>query len=67
MAWSPQQHIPNTVGPFYLTTIPTFPVGGKLSAERRLLLFSHQDWVRIAFRKFSLRLECGLKGERQVR
>ena len=65
-AGSPQQHMPITVGPF----LPNPPCqlslweetgvpGGnpQLSAERGLLLFSHEDWVRVALRKFSLRLE----------
>jgi hypothetical protein len=29
----------------------------RLSAERWLLLFSREDWVRVALRKFSMRLE----------
>jgi hypothetical protein len=56
--------VPITVGPFtYLTHPVNFPCGRKpkypgenprFSAERWLLLFSHEDWVRVALRKFSL-------------
>jgi hypothetical protein len=58
--------MPITVGPFTSPTPSTSPVGGNGSIRRKpttfgrvfgLLLFSHEDWVRVALRKFSLRLE----------
>ena len=51
-------------GPFYLTHPVSFSLweeigvpgeNPRLSAERWLLLFSHEDWVQVALRKFSLR------------
>jgi hypothetical protein len=63
-AGSPQQHMPITVGPFYLTHPVNFPCGrkpeypGKTHDFRQsvdFLLFSHEDWVRVALRKFLVR------------
>ena len=67
-AGSPQQHMPITVGPFYLTHPVNFPCGwkseypGKTHGFRQSVDFysfhmRHEDWVRVALRKFSLRLE----------
>jgi hypothetical protein len=65
-AGSPQQHMPITVGPFCLTHPVNFPCGRKPEYPEEthdfrqsvdFLLFSHEDWVRVALRKFSLRLE----------
>jgi hypothetical protein len=66
-AGSPQQHImPITVGPFYLTHPVNFPCGrkpeypGKTHDFRQsvdFLLFSHEDWVRVALRKYLVRFE----------
>jgi hypothetical protein len=55
--------MPITVGPFTTRQLSLWEETGipgqnpRLPAERRLLLFSHEDWVRVALRKFSLRLE----------
>jgi hypothetical protein len=62
-AGSPQQHMPITVGPFYLTHPVNFPCGrkpeypGKTHDFRQSVDFysSHEDWVRVALRKFSLK------------
>ena len=65
-AGSPQQHMPITVGPFYLTHPVNFPCGrkpeypGKTHDFRQsvdFLLFSHEDWVRVALRKYLVRFE----------
>ena len=64
-AGSPRQHMPITVGPFYLTPLSTFPVGGNRSTRGKpttfgralTLLFSHEDWVRVALRKYLVRFE----------
>jgi hypothetical protein len=58
--------MPITVGPFYLTHPVNFSCGrkteypGKTHDSRQSVDFfysSHEDWVRVALRKFSLRLE----------
>ena len=58
--------MPITVGPFCLTHPVNFPCGRKPEYPEEthdfrqsvdFLLFSHEDWVRVALRKFSLRLE----------
>jgi hypothetical protein len=63
-AGSPQQHMPITVGPFCLTHPVNFPCGRKpeypeetqdFRQSVEFLLFSHEDWVRVALRKFLLR------------
>jgi hypothetical protein len=55
-----------TVGPFYLTRPVNFPCGRKPEYPEKthdfrqsvdFLLFSREDWVRVALRKFSLRFE----------
>jgi hypothetical protein len=60
-AGSPQQHMP-----IYITHPVNFPCGRKPEYPEKthdfrqsidFLLFSHEDWVWIALRKFSLRLE----------
>jgi hypothetical protein len=65
-AGSPQQHMPITVGPLTLTHPVNFPCGrkpeyqGKTHDFRRsvdFLLFSHEDWVRVALRKYLVRFE----------
>ena len=65
-AGSPQQHMPITVGPFCLTHPVNFPCGRKPEYPEEthdfrqsvdFYSFSHEDWVRVALRKFSLRLE----------
>jgi hypothetical protein len=64
-AGSPQQHMPITVGPFCLTHPVNFPCGRKPEYPEETHDFrqsvdfysSHEDWVRVALRKFSLRLE----------
>jgi hypothetical protein len=65
-AGSPQQHMPITVGPFYLTHPVNFPCGrkpeypGKTHDFRQsvdFLLFSHEDWVRVALGKYLVRFE----------
>ena len=64
-AGSPQQHMPITVGPFCLTHPVNFPCGRKPEYPEETHDFrqsvdfysSHGDWVRVALRKFSLRLE----------
>jgi hypothetical protein len=58
--------MPITVGPFYLTHPVNFPCGrkpeypGKTNDFRQsvgFLLFSHEDWVRVALRKYLVRFE----------
>jgi hypothetical protein len=65
-AGSPATAYANYCGPFLpnppcqLSLLEETGVPGenpRLSAERWLLLFSHEDWVRVALRKFSLRFE----------
>ena len=66
-AGSPQQHKPITVGPFYLTHPVNFPCGRKPEYPGKthdfgraltfFLLFSHEDWVRVALRKYLVRFE----------
>jgi hypothetical protein len=65
-AGSPQQHMPITVGPFYLTHPVNFPCGRKpeypgethdFRQSVDFLLFSHEDWVRVALRKYLVRFE----------
>ena len=64
-AGSPQQHMPITVGPFCLTHPVNFPCGRKSEYPEETHDFrqsvdfysSHEDWVRVALRKFSLRLK----------
>ena len=74
-AGSPQQHEPITVGPYYLTPLSTFLVGGNRSTWRKpttfgralTILFSHEDWVRVHI-KMNLTGDQtqNLRGERQV-
>ena len=74
-AGSPQQREPITVGPYYLTPLSTFPVGGNRSTWRKpttfsralTILFSHEDWVRVHI-KMNLTGDRtqNLRGERQV-
>ena len=58
--------MPITVGPFCLTHPVNFPCGrkpeypGKTHGFRQsvdFLLFSHEDWVRVALRKYLVRFE----------
>jgi hypothetical protein len=58
--------MPITVGPFYLTHPVNIPCGrkpeypGKTHDFRQsvdFLLFSHEDWVRVALRKYLVRFE----------
>jgi hypothetical protein len=65
-AGSPQQRKPITVGPFYLTHPVNFPCGRKpeypgkthdFGRALTFLLFSHEDWVRVALRMYSVRFE----------
>ena len=74
-AGSPQQREPITVGPYYLPTLSTFPVGGNRSTRRKpttfsralTILFSHEDWVRVHI-KMNLTGDRtrNLRGERRV-
>ena len=66
-AGSPQQHKPITVGPFFLPNPPCqlslWEETGVPGENPRLrqsvdfLLFSHEDWVRVALRKYLVRFE----------
>ena len=65
-AGSPQQHMPITVGPCCLTHPVNFPCERKPEYPEEthdfrqsvdFYSFSHEDWVRVALRKFSLRLQ----------
>ena len=65
-AGSPQQHKPITVGPFLpnppcqLSLWEETGVPGENPRLRQsvdFLLFSHEDWVRVALRKYLVRLE----------
>ena len=74
-AGSPQQREPVTVGPYYLTPLSTFPVGGNRSTRRKpttfgralTILFSDEDCVRIQI-KMNLTGDRThkLRGERRV-
>ena len=74
-AGSPQQREPVTVGPYYLTPLSVFPVGGNQSTRRKpttfgralTILFSHEDWVRVHIRvNVTGDRTHNLRGERQV-
>ena len=63
-AGSPQQGEPVAVGPYYLTPLSTFSVGGNRSTRRKpttfgralTILFSHEDWVRVHIKLCTINL-----------
>ena len=73
----PQQPEPITMGPYYLTALSTFPVGGNRSTRSKLrtfgtaltIFFSHEEWARVHI-KMNLPghgdRTWNLRGERQV-
>ena len=65
-ARSPQQREPITVGPYYLTHPVNFPCGRKPEYPEKthdfrqsVILFSHEDWVRVHIKMTLLGIELG--------
>ena len=54
-AGSPQQRQPITVGPYYLATLSTFPVGGNRSTRRKPTTFGRALTILLLMRAKTLR------------